>query len=219
MKHNHSQAGVIDSLLIPVIVLCLLVAGLAVFAVKEYGSAQDYKNNVDQKIQVAVAAAETQQQARLQAQFAQEEKQPYVRYTAPQQFGSVSFNFPRTWSVYVGDDGSTGDGTYTAYFNPNSVPPTSNNDPYALELSVNTSDTYSNSLQSFQGQVGNGLVAAPVKLARGNGMELSGAISNTITGTMIVFPLRGGTVELSSQSPSFLADFTNTVLPSLTWSP
>jgi hypothetical protein len=219
MSYSSRQAGIFNALLIPVIVLALISASVGVFAVKEYQNANNYKNNVDAIAQSDVNAALAQQQTKLQAQFAQEAKLPNQKFTAPEQFGSLSVMYPKTWSVYVSDDGSSS-GQFSAYFDPSEVPPTQNGTPNALRISIVTQD-YSQVLQTYQSQVQQGtLTSTPVLLAHGvAGLRLTGQLTQTTNGSMIIFPLRATTAEVFTESPSFLPDFNNTIVPSLTFNP
>src|SRR4051794_28439176 len=98
-----SEAGAINALLLPLLVALLLLVGVAVFGVWAFGSRQDYKDNVDAKIATAVASAKVDEDKVKDAQFAEESKNPLKTYTGPAAYGSVTINYPKTWSGYVRD--------------------------------------------------------------------------------------------------------------------
>src|SRR5579871_2836250 len=95
-KPHHS-----NGLLISFIVVLLLFITSLVFAVWAYAKMQDYKNNVNQKITAASAVVSQQVSAAKDKQFAEEEKNPLKTYTGPDTYGSVSFQYPKTWSAYI----------------------------------------------------------------------------------------------------------------------
>ena len=103
--------------LILAILFGILFIAAAIFGFSAYQNGQDYKNNSDAKSAAAVAAAEKTQAATLQAQYDQQAKSPYKIYTGSSTYGSITFNYPKTWSAYV-DETSSGE-PLNAYFYPN----------------------------------------------------------------------------------------------------
>jgi hypothetical protein len=57
------------------------------------------------------------------------------------------------------------------------------------------------------------------KLPQVGGMYLTGQISQRQQGTMVLLPLRDKTLEVWTESSAYMNDFTNNVLPNLTFSP
>lgn len=80
---KHNQDGAVNSLVISLVLAIILLVSAAVFGGWAFSSRQDYKNNVDGKIKVAVAAAQVQSAITEKAQLAQDEKQPYYTYQGP----------------------------------------------------------------------------------------------------------------------------------------
>src|SRR6478736_1145726 len=122
-----------NPLLIASIVLGVLAAGLAVFGAGAFLNYQDQKNNTDAKIEKAVTGAKADQADELEKQFVEREKQPYDSFTGPDDLGHVTFDYPKTWSVYVGKVSSD---IYEAYLNPSPVPTISNTQPYAARVVI-----------------------------------------------------------------------------------
>src|SRR5215471_7734176 len=98
------ERGAINVLLIPFILVIVLFFGVGGFAYWAYSSRQDYKNNVNQKINTASATVKQQTETADAAQYAEREKQPFNTYVGPQAFGSVTVRYPKTWSAYVAED-------------------------------------------------------------------------------------------------------------------
>lgn len=210
-------------LLLFVVFLMLFIAS-AVFAVWAYQGKQDYKNNADQKIAVAVDAAKKQQSTTDSNNFAEAAKQPLRAYKGPEAYGSLVINYPRTWSAYVDDSGSASDTPVNGYFYPDTVPSTSDSTKvFALRVQVLAqaySDVVSQLTNQDSGQQKFTVAPySPPKVPKAVGIRIDGQISDTKTGSMVVLPLRDKTLELSTESQQFENDFNNNILPNFTFSP
>lgn len=213
----NRQAGILNVLVIPVVILSVLVAGLGAFGVWAYLQYKDYKGNVDKKISVAVADAKLAQQKELEVDFAEREKQPTRQFKGPSEFGTLSFKYPKTWSVFVENDGSGGAG-YEAYYMPLTVPPINAKTNFALRVTIQNKD-YSTILKSYQSQLKTGaLKSSTIKLKGGQeGIRLDGQFNKSTgqEGTMVLFQLRDKTVQVYTQSKEFVPDFDKIILPEL----
>ncbi|HEY1835772.1 MAG TPA: hypothetical protein VGG13_03045 [Candidatus Saccharimonadales bacterium] len=221
---KSSERGQMNVLLVPLILVSLVLIGVAYFGYWAYEGRQDYKNNVDQKVAAATQVSNQQLTVKLNAQFAQEEKNPLKTYAGPSPFGSVQFKYPKTWSAYVDVD-STSDTPVDGYFYPDVVPATGADDTstsstnFALRIQVLEQD-YSTTLQNYQSQ--GGVTINPFRMPKVPsvvGVMITGQIQSSKTGTLIVLPLRTATLEVWTESPQFLQDLTKTILPSFTFSP
>jgi hypothetical protein len=220
MKHN--QNGATNVLLIPLIATVVILIAAAGFGAWAFSSRQVYKNDSDQKVAAAVTVANQQTTTKLNATFAQEEKDPLNTYTGPEAYGSVVVQYPKTWSAYVNDTGS-GAALVDGYFEPGVIPAlTGTNSIFALRLQV-TNTTYSQTLLSYQGEQSSGLATiAPYQLAKDPsviGVEVTGQLLNGRTGTMVIMPLRSQTLEVWTESSQYLTDFNQSILPNLSFSP
>jgi hypothetical protein len=215
------ESGILNVLVIPVVVLGVLVAGLAAFGVWSYQKYQDYKSNTDQKVSVAVDDAKTRQKQQLQALFLEEEKKPTRKFSSPSTLGTVNFQYPKTWSVYIANDAKTDD-QYDAYFNPDAVQPVQSDlqHPSALHVIVSTQE-YSSILSNYSAMVQQKkLTATPIKLKAGSGMRFDGTFSDSgFKGAQIVFPLRDKTVQVFAENQQFVKDFDSIIVPSLNFIP
>lgn len=215
----RAESGNINVLLIPFILVILFFFGAAGFGVWAFMGRQDYKNNVNQKISVAVAAANQSLTNQLNAQFAQEEKNPLQTYVGPQAFGTLNIQYPKTWSAYIAEQDTSGN-PINGYFYPSVVPDVSNqNNSYALRVEV-LEQSYDSILQTFNSQTG--ISVSPYALPKVPnvvGVQITGAIEPNKQGTMIILPLRNQTLEIWTEANNFQSDFNNIILPNFTFSP
>jgi hypothetical protein len=209
------------------IILTILLLGSAGFGIWAYGQAQDYKHKSDQKTATAVEAAKNLQAAQLQAQFDDQLKLPYKEYQGSPTYGSISFNYPKSWSVY--DDSNSSSQPVDAYFHPEIVPSTQSKTAYALRVELVNTD-YSQVLQTFDSSISAGEVSAkayvPKKLVgMANvtpGVYLSGKINPDNSeqhGYMMVIKARDKTLRIYTESTKYKIDFDKTVLASLEFEP
>jgi hypothetical protein len=117
--------------------------------------------------------------------------------------------------VYNDLDGSSGN--YETYFSAGIVPSVKGKTPFALRVTIIKKD-YESILQTFQEQVKKGeLKSSPITLQGQNGTRLDGNFTKDIKGSMVVFKVRDKTLEVYTQSPTFVPDYEQIILPSLTF--
>jgi|SRR5579862_4586844 len=203
----------------------LLVLSL-IFGVLAFNSREQYKKTATAD-SIAATSAITKQQAAQKA-LGTATKQPYKTYSSSSTYGSISFNYPKSYSAYVDETGT--DEPVNGYFYPGQVPGIQSKTAFALRVEL-VSTSYSDIMSTFSSSIQSGTVKAsayvPPKLKGVNnvqpGTKLDGQISNngqTISGSMVVIPVRDKTLEIYTQSSSnFGADFNSVVLPSLTFVP
>jgi hypothetical protein len=181
----------------------LVALGLGGWALYNYF---DQKDNVDAKVSTAVTSAVKDRADKDAAAFLEKEKQPNRQFAGPEDYGRVSFDYPKTWSVYVDKDASSGD-TYSAYFNPASVPPVKATTQYSLRLTIEQKD-YENVIKSYDNLVKNGkLTATAAKADSTDGTRFEGNFTDDIRGMAVIFKLRDKTVTLRSDAETFRGDF------------
>jgi hypothetical protein len=224
---NHNQDGSSTGLVVSVVCLSILSIGVIIFAVWAYGGKQDYKNNVDTKVNTAVTSAVGKQQSIDSAKYAQASKYPLSTYDGPEAYGSIVMQYPKTWSAYLNsytdtNGGNSSTNVVDAYFNPSIVPSVSNAASiYAVRLQV-LNQSYSQSLQTLQQAQGVTSVAYTLpKLPNIVGVEATGPINgqNQPSETMVVLPIRSETIELWTDGTQYLSDFNNVILPNFSFSP
>jgi len=221
---KHNQSGAVNGVVVSLILSVLLLIGALAFGGWAFNSRQDYKNNVDSKINVAVTAAQQKQTQADQAKFNEEAKQPLKTYTGPAQYGSVVLNYPKTWSAYIDDTDTNSQALVDGYFAPNIVPSIGNpNSAFALRLQV-LPQSYSQVLQQLNSSQRSGTVVmsayALPKVPNSVGVKAVGQVTNsTATVTMVIIPIRSNTLEVWTPGNTYLSDFNNNILPNLSFSP
>jgi len=185
------------------IVTTVAAAGGMTWALLNYF---DQKDNVDTKVSTAVTTAVKTQADKDATDFQTEEKKPNREFGGPEDYGALSFSYPKTWSVYVEKDASGNNG-YQAYLNPTSVPPISASQQYALRVTIETRD-YDSVISSYQSTVKKGdLKSSAVKANGQDGTRLDGAFSKDIHGSAVIFKIRDKTVTIRTDAETFKPDF------------
>lgn len=224
---KHNQVGGVNGLAISLIIAILLLIGAVAFGAWAFSSRQDYKNNVDAKVNAAATVIREQAAAAESAQLAQDEKNPLNTFVGPEQYGSIVVKYPRTWSGYVDDTDSNNTALLSGYFAPGVVPSLTNQSSvFALNIQI-INQTYAQTVQSLTTQAGSStpLISqayALPKLPNIIGLELSGQLNSnnsTQNETMVVLPLRANTLEISTVGTTYLSDFNNIILPNFSFSP
>lgn len=209
-------------LIITVVVLSLATIAFIALTILFYSQMSDYKNNSDTKSAAAVEVAKKEQEQQLSAQFAEQEKEPLKSYTAPGSAASTKIVYPKTWSLYAieGKDGTSVD----AYFHPNSVADITNKaNVYALHLQV-LDKAYSAVVKEYENAAKKGEARiSPYKpeLVTGaeQGVRVDGIVRDTVSGAMVIVPVRDKTIKIWTETDKYINDFNNFVLKNLEYSP
>lgn len=217
-----NQTGAVDAWLVAFILTTVLLLGSLGFGFSMFSSREDYKNNVDEKIAKAVEVAEAQLSEKKEAEFLEREKEPLTSYTGPAAYGSLSIGYPKTWSAYINESGGSSvplDG----YLNPVFVPNVQNNKAnVALHFQV-MDTSYTQVTRALESQVKAGKIrtaafSAP-KVPGTVGIRVDGEVVTGKSGSMIILPLRDKTLKVWTESPQFVEDFNNIVIPNLNFVP
>lgn len=219
---NSNQSGFVSGTLISLIVSVVFLLGAIGFGAWAFTSRQDYKNNSDQKAAKAADERQKATEAADAAKFAEEAKKPLKTYKAPDQFGAIAVAYPKTWSAYV-VEGDSSQQPVDDYFHPEAVPDANNNDnTYALRVQV-LDRAYDKVVESYASDVtAKRLAASPYtlpKVASVVGTRFDGEVERGKQGSLIVLPIRNMTLKIWTESPSYLADFNNNILPNLSFAP
>lgn len=192
--------------LIITIILIVVVAGLISLSGWLYFKYNEQKTNVDNKVNVAVAAAKKAQVDLDNTKFTKQEKEPNRQFLGPVDYGSVTFYYPKTWSVYVSQDGSNG-GSFEAYLDPITVPPINQQQLFALRVSIEQRN-YDQVIASYNELVKNGsLKASSITENGANGTRLDGNFSQNIRGSAVIFKIRDTTLTIRTDINTFSDDF------------
>jgi len=181
----------------------LAAGGVAVWSYMNY---VDQRDNVDSKVSVAVAEAVKEQADKDAADFLEKEKQPNRQFVGPDDYGRLSFDYPKTWSAYTAKDAAKG-GTYEVYFNPGVVPVVDQQQQFALHVTIEEKD-YDKVVDGYKTPVSNGaLKSSSVKADEQNGTRLDGSFSKDIRGSAVIFKIRDKTVTIRTDAETFKGDF------------
>lgn len=215
---RNRETGEINPLLIPLIIAVVLVLGIGGFAGWAYINYTDQKNNVDQKIEVAVTKAKQEQSDEDDKKFAEREKEPYRQFIGPEDLGRVQFDYPKTWSSYIAKTTSS---AFEAYFQPVTVPPIDGKALFALRVTIE-SRSYDDAINSiYQPKVKSGeLRSSPITVEGFSGVRFDGKFSSEVpNGAMVIFKVRDKTMRIYTEDPARLNDFNEIILKNLKFNP
>lgn len=201
--------------IIIIIVLGLVAATFIGLFIWMYIQYDDVKTDVDGQIASAVAVAVDENTTELQAQFTEQEKSPYETFTGPAEYGSLSFQFPKTWSVYIEEDSDDG-GDYVAYFHPAYVYPVSRDQIYALRFQI-VADNFEQITSNYARDVEDGTLTLSVRQINGvSANYYQGTLPDDHVGRAAIFRLRDKTVILQTDAELYAGDF-DTLLSTITF--
>lgn len=209
-------------MIVVIALLAISTIGLAILSAWTYSERTRYKTQSDQIVAKAVSENTVAVQQKAAAQFAEEIKNPLKPYVGPATYGTVRFEYPKTWSIY--NNGiANGASPVDLYSSPDVVPSLQDQTAsFALRVQV-VSTTYSSALQQFQGlQKGGKVKIAPYSLPKNPsvvGSRIDGQITQTKQGSMILLPMRDKTLKIWTEAEASRADFDNIILPSASFVP
>lgn len=190
-------------ILVVVSIVAVVFIGLFIWKYIEWDSV---KTDVDGQINRAVALAVSENTTKLENDFVEREKYPYKSFMGPIDYGSVSFEYPKTWDVYIARDASNG-GDFEAYFNPGEVQPVSATTINALRLTIRDA-AFDNVTRTYDGLVRNGRLNV---VTRNVGSTIAnvytGELPNNIHGVLAAFKLRDKTVLIQTDAELFSAEY------------
>ena|ERR1700741_3543726 len=210
------------SLLIPFVLVIVLFLGALGFGVWAFAGMQDYKSHSDEKVTAAVTVAQQQTSTSKEKEFTEREKSPLKEYKGPAAFGTVTIQYPKTWSAFVTEAKDNGTTPIDGYFHPGFVPGITSGTDFALRVKV-VSKQYADELKQFDSKVKSGKVKVSpyvlTKVPGTPGSMVEGEINTGQQDTMVLFQLRDKTIEISTESAQFRSDFDKIILANLTFIP
>ena len=187
----------------------LTFIGLFIWMFVEYSNAS---TNVEGQVADAVVKAVDENTEKLENEFTEREKYPFKTFAGPADYGELTFEYPKTWSVYVAKDARNG-GDFESYFNPVEVNEVSETTINALRLAIKdtafdeVAAEYQDALEDTE---------RPLRLESvtiGKGVDITanrytGIIPNTeFNGIIVIFKIRDKTAVLQTDSVLFQGDF------------
>lgn len=179
--------------------------GLFIWIYSEYNAV---RTDVEGQITKAVAEARIQQADKDEAEFAEREKYPYKTFSGPEDYGELSFEYPKTWSVFVAADASKG-GDFIAYLNPGQINPVTNDMINALRVTIRDA-SFESVVSEYQNIMSRNsdLTVESITVNGGTANRYSGTIPGTdLKGIIVVLKIRDKTAILSTDSLLFKSDF------------
>ena len=221
MKLRSSECGALNVLLIPLILSILLFFAAVGFGTWAYMSREDYRKNVNNKVEEAVTVSVERAETRKDNEFIEREKEPLRVYKGPQSLGSFTLKYPKTWSVYV-DKSDKGEITVSAH--PKYVSADSGRDSPAYALTVEVvNQPYDKVASKYDTHIKKGTAKArPYKIPkRPNivGLRIDGSINDDHNGSAVILPLRDKTIVISTLSNQFVGDFDKIIIPNFNFIP
>ena len=198
--------------------------GVAAYAYMAAAQAADYKNNVDQKVDVAVAKEAEKISTQKEKDFAEKEKYPYDTYVGTDATGSLKLVYPKTWSAYViAPEGKVNSKPLEAWFQPGQVPSVSDeNNSFALRVTV-AQTSYDSAVKSFQSAQKSGKVTVQPyqspNVPSVIGVRVDGEVVSKKQGSMVILPFRDKTLKMWTESTDLRGDFNDIILKNFTLNP
>ena len=195
------------------IILVSLVAvtfiGLFIWMTVQYN---DVSTDVEGQISVAVAKAKDEKAMEMETEFLEREKYPFKVFKGPIDYGELTFEYPKTWSVYVAASADKG-GDFNAYFNPVQVDAVGKDTINALRVTIRNKsfDDVAAEYQKAMEKKGANLTVESVTFGRNGdivGNRYTGKIPDTdLNGFIVIFKIRDKTVIMQTDSILFQPDF------------
>lgn len=199
-RFNNSLIATITLIVVSLIAITFI--GLFIYAFIQWNSA---KQDVDGQVKKAVDAAVYSRTVELENQFAEKEKYPFKTFAGPVDLGEVTFEYPRTWSVYVARESG---GEFQSVFNPDLVHPVNNETINSLRFVIKSQD-FNGVARSFESNIRSKKLSLSVRPVGGQNAniykgELPGSRFN---GIAALFKLRDKTVLIQTDAMIFEKDF------------
>lgn len=203
---GQTNSGLIKTIII--VLLSLLLIGGLLLAYYFYNEYQLASSDVDSKVEAAVIAREKEITDKLEAEFAEREKLDYKTFTGPDDYGTVSFKYPKTWSVYVAADASNG-GDFEAFLHPAEVPTVNDRNIFALRVTIR-SESFENADSRYKSLVADTeskLSASVITVGGTDANRYDGTLPNDLVGSVVIFKIRDKVVTLETDAELYRTDF------------
>ena len=184
----------------------LLSIGFLILFIMMYVNWNDAKTDVDGKVDLAVSKSENELRERLENEFAEREKSPFKTFAGPTDFGALTFEYPKTWSVYVPDDASRAD-DFHAYFNPSQVNVVRDSTVMALRVSIVNTLT-DEVKEDYTDKVEDGEMQLSSRVVNGANVDIfTGLLDSDLYGIVCIFKIRDKTAIIQTDAMIFENDF------------
>ncbi len=201
---KKANRNLIETIILVIVsIVAMVFIGLFIWKYIEWDTV---KTDVDGQIDAAVAMAVSENTTKLENEFTEREKYPYKSFMGPADYGSLSFEYPKTWNIYVARDASNG-GDYEAYLNPGEVQPVSATTINALRVTIRD-QAFDNVTRTYDSLVRTGKVAVVTRNVGSTVANVyTGDLPNNIRGTVTIFKLRDKTVMIQADAAIFSDEY------------
>jgi hypothetical protein len=201
----NKTANLIKTILLAVFIVATL--GLTCLAIVMYTNWQDAESDVDGKVSLAVASAENKLRTKLEDEFAEKEKYPFTSLITPADLGSLSIEYPKTWSVYIPNDGNDGTNKFEAYLNPSYVGKVEKTSVFAIRLEITNTST-DKVKETYAGYVKKGTMSVSNTVVNGANVDVyTGTLPSKNQGIICIIKIRDKTATIQTDSLLFKDDF------------
>lgn len=201
-KKDHSNL-VKTILLVFTTILTITFLGLFIWMFFQYNEAS---TDLEGKVELAVAEAENDIRTTLEKEFEEKEKYPYRTFAGPIDFGQLTFEYPKTWSVYVPNDASRGQ-DFHSYFNPGQVNVVA--DETIMSLRVSIINTLTEEVkEDYAKKVEDGEMTVSTTVVNGVNVDVyTGLLDSDLQGIVCLFKIRDKTAIIQTDAMLFKDDF------------
>lgn len=200
-KSHRNLAETIALVLVSLVALTFV--GLFIWKYLEWDS---IKTDVNGQIDAAVAMAVSENTTKLENEFLEREKYPYKTFSGPADYGSLSFEFPKTWNTYIAQDATNGS-NFEAYLNPGEVQPVSTQTINALRVQI-LNQTFENTARTYEGLVNsNQLTITTREVGSTVANTYVGTLPNGLRGIVTIFKVRDKTILLQTDAELFAEEY------------
>ena len=210
---NHKRIS-----LFVAIIMSVLFVGTLIFAIWAFMGMVENQSDLDAKIEAASKVAVEQAQEEKEIEFTEREKDPFKTYQGATTYGSLTFSYPKSWSIYVEtSDRST---LLDFYAQPDLIPGFDDT-RFAFRAQI-IDRPYENELAAYDRSAERGDVQVQAfrleKLPEQLGAIITGEIRRNVQGTLVLLPQRDKTIKLFTESEDHGNDFSR-ILQSTSYIP
>src|SRR6056297_3215821 len=185
------------------IVMSILFISTLAFAIWAFTGMVENQSDLDAKIETATQVAVQEVESEKEAEFTERQKNPFKTYKGAATYGSLQFDYPKSWSVYV--ETSDTNTILDFYAQPEFIPGFDDT-RFALRAQIIDSP-YEDELADFDRKAEQGDVRVrafrPEKVPDQLGAIVVGEIENDIQGRVVLLPQRDKTIRIFTESQDY----------------